>query len=68
MPRLEQMIRDLPPEAQQAVREFVEYLHAKYATPKPRRLRFDWEGALANLRDQYTSVELQHEILKEWGD
>jgi hypothetical protein len=65
---LEQMIRDLPPEAQKAAREFVEYLHSKYATPKRVGLQFKWEGALVHLRDQYPSVELQHEILKEWND
>ena len=25
---------------------------------------FDWEGALEDLGEQYTSVDLQHEILK----
>jgi hypothetical protein len=68
MSSLEQMIRELPPEAQKAAREFVEYLHSKYATPKRARPHFKWEGALAHLRDQYTSVELQHEILKEWEE
>ncbi len=27
--------------------------------------RFDWAGALKELREQYTSVELQHKIA-EW--
>jgi hypothetical protein len=28
---------------------------------------FDWEGALADLGEQYSSVELQHEIRKIRG-
>jgi hypothetical protein len=54
--------------AHKAARELVEYLHSKYATPKRVGLQFKWEGALVHLRDQYPSVELQHEILKEWND
>jgi hypothetical protein len=29
---------------------------------------FDWEGTLKDLAEQYTSVELQHEILRMRGD
>ncbi len=29
------------------------------------QLDFSWEGALADLKDQYSSVELQHEAM-EW--
>ncbi len=65
---LEQMIRELPPEVQRSVREFVEYLYTKYNTPKQGKPSFEWQGALEFLRDQYTSVELQHEMLKEWND
>ncbi|CAK8724107.1 MAG: hypothetical protein CDV28_12219 [Candidatus Electronema aureum] len=28
------------------------------------QLDFSWEGALADLKDQYTSVELQHEAMQ----
>ncbi len=56
---LEQMIRELPPEVQRSVREFVEYLYTKYNTPKQGKPSFEWQGALEFLRDQYTSVELQ---------
>ncbi|CUU09788.1 MAG: DUF2281 domain-containing protein [Fimbriimonadales bacterium] len=63
---LEQKVRRLPPEARRMVEEFVEYLYAKYNRPRQGAMRFDWQGALESLRDQYTSVQLQHEILKEW--
>ena len=31
------------------------------------RLRLDWRGALEDMKDKYTSVELQHKIL-EWRE
>jgi len=41
------------------------------APPEPartgRRLKADWGGALADLGQQYTSVELQHKAREWWG-
>lgn len=37
------------------------------SSEQPRKLEFTWEGALADLKDQYTSVELQHEAMY-WRD
>lgn len=65
---LEELIHALPPEAQAQAREYLEFLYQKYRSAQSQPLRLDWAGALASLRDQYTSVELQHEILKEWGE
>jgi hypothetical protein len=31
-------------------------------------LNLKWRGGLSALKDNYTSVELQHEILKHWND
>jgi len=65
MKSTEEMIKDLPPELQQEVRDFVQSLVEK-RVPKPRgKPRFDWAGSLKELRDQYTSVELQHKI-SQW--
>ena len=33
-----------------------------------RRLKLDWGGALADLADQYTSVELQHKANERRGN
>jgi hypothetical protein len=56
-----ELVAGLTPESQQQVREFVEALIAKQqrrrASPE-----FDWAGALADLREKYTSVDLQHQI------
>jgi len=66
--RIDEMMKELPPELQQEVEDFVQFLLEK-RTRKPKgEFRFDWEGALQDLRDKYTSVELQHKILAWWGD
>jgi uncharacterized protein (DUF433 family) len=68
MKTLEEMVKELPPELREEVEDFVEFLLEK-RKPKPKgKFKFDWEGALADMRDQYTSVELQHKILEWWGD
>jgi len=62
MQTLEDLIEQLPPEFHQEVRDFVEFLlERRVARQKGGR------GALRDLRDKYTSVELQHKILKSWG-
>lgn len=67
---LEEMIKELPPDLYREAADFVQFLFEK-RMPKPKRRRkpkLDWAGALSDLRDQYTSVELQHEILKDWEE
>jgi hypothetical protein len=66
--RIGEMVKELPPELQQEVEDFVRFLLEK-RTRKPKgKFKFDWAGALEDLRDQYTSVELQHKALEWWGD
>jgi hypothetical protein len=48
---IEKMVKKLPPEYQEEVRS-------------RRTLKFDWSGTLKELRDQYTSMELQHKVSK----
>jgi hypothetical protein len=58
--------KGLPEELQAEVRDFARFLKAN-RVPRPRRtkLRMDWAGGLKDLRDKYTSVELQHKA-SEW--
>ena len=62
---LEELVKELPPEFRKEVRDFVEFLLEKRGRKAGRKLRQDWAGALKDLRDQYTSVELQHKI-SDW--
>ena len=65
---LEELIRELPPELQKEVRDFVEFLIEKRMQKPRRTFRLDWRGALRDMRDQYTSVDLQHRASEWWGD
>ena len=61
---LDELVRDLPVEHHNEVRALVEFLIAQ-RKPHPRRApKFLWAGALKDLRDRYTSVDLQHQIAK----
>jgi hypothetical protein len=57
MKTIEEMIQELPPEAQQEGREFVESVYRKYHRERRQGFKFNWEGALEDMREQYTSVE-----------
>jgi hypothetical protein len=68
MKSLEEKIRELPPELQQEVEDFVDSLTERQEQRVRGHLKLDWRGSLRDLRDQYTSVELQHEIIRLWRD
>lgn len=65
MQTLKELVEQLPPDLQQEAKDFVEFLLEKRRKKVRGKPSFDWGGALKNLRDQYTSVELQHKI-SEW--
>lgn len=65
MQTLEELVKQLPPELHQEVRDFVEFLLHKHAKPAQAKPNFEWAGALKDLREKYSSVELQHRI-QEW--
>lgn len=62
---LEELVKELRPEEQGTVREFVEFLlHKRQTQTKPGVfLRQSWAGGLAQHRHDYSSVELQHTAL-----
>ncbi len=62
---IEEMVKKLPEELQKEVMEFVKFLLEKRAGKKRGQPKFDWEGALKDLKGQYTSVELQHKV-SDW--
>ncbi len=64
MPTLKEFVEKLPPDLQQEVQDFIEFLLEKQGKKSRGKPRFDWAGALKDMKDQYTSVELQHEISK----
>ena len=64
MEALEEVLEKLPPDLQKEVKDFIEFLLEKRAKRTRGKPKFDWAGALEDLRKQYTSVELQHNISK----
>jgi ubiquinone/menaquinone biosynthesis C-methylase UbiE len=62
MKTMEEMIKELPPDLKQEVQDFVEFLYEKKVKKRSGKLKMNWAGALRELKDKYTSVELQHEI------
>jgi hypothetical protein len=58
---------ELPEDLRKEVYDFMEFLLQKHGSSKAKKgkFKFDWEGGLSELKDKYTSVELQHKSL-EW--
>ena len=65
---LDELVRDLPPESQAKVRQFVESLQETTNGQPPRKLEQNWAGALSEYREKYTSIELQQKSLDWRGD
>jgi hypothetical protein len=67
MKTLVEKIGELPPEDQREVEDFVDFLAEKKVKILKKKPNFSWAGALKDLRNQYTSVELQHKIADWWA-
>jgi hypothetical protein len=58
---LTELVQALSPELQLRVRRYVTELLYQQATRTRRPLQQDWAGALCDLRDQTTALDLQHQ-------
>jgi len=65
MKNIAEQIKELPPELQKEVADFVQFVAKKHARKPTGKLGLGWRGALKDLREKYTSVELSHKAL-EW--
>lgn len=65
MKELQEVLEELPPNLQKEVLDFAEFLLEKSKKLPEGAPHFRWAGALKDLRDQYTSVELQHKA-SDW--
>ncbi|MDY0300732.1 MAG: DUF2281 domain-containing protein [Trichlorobacter sp.] len=67
MSNLAEKINDLPRSMQSEVEDYVDFLikkrGLKVVTPP---LRLSWAGRLSELRDKYSSCELQKKSLEWW--
>ncbi len=58
-------LEELPDNLKKEALDYIEFLLQKYDKQEEReQFRFDWEGGLSELKDKYSSVELQHKALK----
>jgi len=62
MQTVRELVEQLPPDMQQQVKDFAEFLLERRRKKAQGKPDFDWAGALRDLRDDTTSVELQHRI------
>ena len=63
MSKIADMVQELPPDLQQEVEDYVQFLLEKKVRKHKGRMKLDWRGALSDMKDEYTSVELQHKAL-----
>ena len=68
MTGLEELIKELPPDLHQEAEDYISFLIEKQAKKPKGDLKLDWIGALEDISDQYSSVELQHKILDWWDE
>jgi hypothetical protein len=68
MTTLARFVEQLPLDIQKEVLSYAEFLLEKRSKKKQNAPAFDWEGALKDLGETYSSVQLQHEIGKMRGD
>lgn len=65
---LEEIVKELPPDFQQEVREYVEFLLYKREQKSGKKLRQNWAGASSDFKDDYTLLDLQKKALGWRGD
>ncbi len=59
---IQEMIDQLPPNLQKHVHDFVAHLLAEQKKQSRGKPQFAWEGVLKEMKSEYTSVQLQHQI------
>ncbi len=62
---LAELVQELPPELQSQVRMFIARLLQQHGRQESQPLRQAWAGALRDLRDHTTSMDLQRRA-SEW--
>ena len=62
---LKQLVEQLSPDLQKEVVDFAEFLLEKRMTQRKQDLKLDYRGVLRDMREEYTSVELQHKVFEQ---
>jgi len=64
---IQKKIEGLPEDLRREILDYLEFLLTKYRgkETQAKKFMYDWEGALSEIREKFTSVELQHKA-SEW--
>ncbi len=64
---IENKIQKLPDDLKKEILDYIEFLIKKYQglPQSKKKFSFSWENGLSELREKFTSVELQHKA-SEW--
>jgi len=63
---IEVKFNKLPEHLKKEVADFIEFLTKKHQVAESSgKFSFNWEGALAEMKNEYSAVELQHKAT-EW--
>jgi len=65
MKTIDDLVKELPPELRGEVEDFIEFLIERRFKKTHGKPTFGWAGDLRDLKEKYTSVELQHRI-SQW--
>ncbi len=65
---LEDLVKGIPPELREQVRDFLVSLMERRVKRKCGPLRQDWAGSLREFKGKYTSLDLQKKALEWRGD
>jgi len=59
---IEEKMGELPEDLRREILDYLEFLLKKYKgkETQTKKFKFDWEGGLSEIREEFTSVELQH--------
>lgn len=64
--KIETKMQRLSEDLRKEVLDYAEFLLSKYQGKKTeKKLKFDWEGGLSEMKEKFTSVKLQHKAT-EW--
>lgn len=63
---VEPVLKKMPPDVQRRALRYIEALSARAQKKRHGTMKFAWAGACADVKEEYTSVQLQKKILDWW--
>ncbi len=67
MESIENKFKQLPPDLQQEVIDFIEFLFIRRVLKECKKPQLQWVGGLKEFREEFSALELQKKAM-EWRD